>query len=523
MLHISKAKSFTVAFICLLSLYLSISSFFPSLLKGEHASYFSKHKINLGLDLQGGAYILLDVDMASYKKEQMNKVHDQLKSKLNALDIQYSSMEMKSDSISFACDNDVNAKKIAKSMLEYFGALLFVKLDGADVAISFEEQAYKMRENELMAQTIEIVRRRIDEDGTKEIDIQRQGDSYILVQVPGIEDPKQIKRLLGKTAKLAFHIVDDSVTAEDARNGRVPFGIKMLLLEGEKGEGKSYVPVQARAMLTGDMLENAQATVSENRPVVNFRFNTLGARLFGEATTANSGRMMAIVLDNKVISAPVIREPILGGNGVISGNFSIQSANELALLLRAGALPVPLKIAEERSVGPSLGLDSIKAGTKAAMIGTCLVVVFMFLFYGVFGIIANIALIFNLIILIAVLGLFGATLTMPGIAGIVLTLGMAVDSNVLIFERIREEVRNGRSIISSIESGYNLAFATIFDSNITTILAAVILIIFGTGPVKGFAITLSVGILCSMFTSVTLSKVLTAYWYRKFKPNKLPI
>ncbi|MCL4158795.1 UNVERIFIED_CONTAM: hypothetical protein GTU68_035934, partial [Idotea baltica] len=321
-----------------------------------------------------------------------------------------------------------------------------------------------MQDN-LMNQSLEIVRRRIDENGTKEVDLIRQGEQYILLQVPGAENPDEIKRLLGKTAKLSFHLVKDSYgSAHNIDRSKVSISTKILPFSDNSGR-RSFLGLDARPTITGEMLVNAQVSVDQASPVVSFKLNSIGARIFGETTSKNVGKMLAIVLDDKIISAPVINSAILGGSGVIQGSFSVQTANELALLLRAGALPVPLKIAEERTVGPSLGQDSIRSGTIAAVIGAILVFIFMFLFYGRFGIYANLALLLNIFLTIAILGIIGATLTLPGIAGMVLTIGMAVDANVLIFERIKEEFRNGRSVLSGIETGFQLAYATIIDSN----------------------------------------------------------
>ena len=347
-----------------------------------------------------------------------------------------------------------------------------------------------------------------------------------MIQVPVLSDPQEIRNLIGKTAKLSFHIVLGDIESYKAKHKSF-IGVKALKLDNVMTNKErntdivNGVVVEDKGIITGDMLIDAQVSLNNGTPGVSFKFNHLGSTLFGNITAENIGKPLAIVLDNKIISAPIIKDKILTGTGIISGHFSIQSANELALLLRAGALPAPIKIVEERVIGPSLGFDSIESGKTAAFIGTALVMVFMALFYGYFGLVANIALIFNLFFIVSILSIFGATLTMPGICGIVLTLGMAVDSNILIFERIREEIRKGKTILSSIESGYKFAFITIFDSNITTIAAAIILYIFGTGPIRGFSVTLSVGILSSMFTSIALTKLIVATWYKLKRPKAL--
>ena len=378
------------------------------------------------------------------------------------------------------------------------------------------------RKTAAVQQSIEIVRRRVDETGTREPTIQQQGDDRILVQLPGIDDPERIKRLLGKTAKMSFHLVDQRNSVESAMAGRIPPGSWLLPSEGE--DRRMYL-IRKRVMVSGDTLIDAQPSTDSrtNEPVVTFRFDTAGAKRFGSATSKNVGKLFAIVLDRKVISAPVIREPILGGSGQISGSFSFQSAQDLALLLRAGALPAPLTILEERSVGPGLGADSIAAGKIASIIGIILVVVFMVAAYGLFGFMADIALIVNMVLILGALSFLQATLTLPGIAGIVLTIGMAVDANVLVFERIREEVRSGRTPISSIDAGYTRAFTTIIDANLTTLIAALLLYAFGSGPVRGFAVTLSIGIITSMFTAIMLTRLMIVIWLRRTKPDVLPL
>jgi len=336
----------------------------------------------------------------------------------------------------------------------------------------------------------------------------------------GVRDPSHVKELIGKTAKLDFRMVDLSMSAEQAEQTRPPADSE--LLDGENG-GK--VLIEKRVLVSGGDLVDAQPGFDQrtSEPVVNFRFNSTGARRFAEATQANVGKPFAIVLDNKVISAPVIREPILGGSGQISGRFTVQQANDLAILLRAGALPAPLTIIEERTVGPGLGEDSIKAGMRASYAGAALVIIFMFVTYGLFGLFANIAVIINVAMIFGILSLLSATLTLPGIAGIVLTVGIAVDSNVLIYERIREEVRAGRSAINAIDAGFSRALATILDSNITTFIAAAVLFYIGTGPVRGFAVTLGIGILTSLFTAFTLTRLIVAYWVRLWRPRTVPI
>ena len=387
--------------------------------------------------------------------------------------------------------------------------------------VSFLEEAKRERANNVMQQSVEIIRRRIDETGTREPSIQRQGDTRILIQLPGLGDPERIKNLLGQTAKLSFRFVEENV-----RPGvdPIPAGAEVLpAAEGERDTGLSEYVVRKRIMVGGETLVDAQPTFQDNAPVVSFRFDAVGAKRFADATTQNVGRLFAIVLDGEVISAPVIREPILGGAGVISGTFTVQQVQDLALLLRAGALPAPLTILEERTVGPGLGADSVAAGKIASVLGLVFVILFMGAVYGLFGVMANVALVINLTLILAVLSALQATLTLPGIAGIVLTIGMAVDANVLIFERIREETRAGRGPVSAIDAGYRRALTTIIDANVTTLIAAVLLFQFGTGPVKGFAVTLAIGLITSMFTAIMLTRLFVVTWLRQRRPQALPV
>ena len=388
----------------------------------------------------------------------------------------------------------------------------------------FKETAIQARRRSAVDQSIEIVRRRIDETGTKEPTIQREGEDRILVQLPGVENPEHVKELLGRTAKMTFQLVDTAASPDDARAGRLPPGDEVLPAtddqRGKPGAPQFYV-VRRRVMVSGDTLTDAQPTFQNgNEPVVSFTFDSVGARRFADATRDNVGKPFAIVLDNKVISAPVIREPILGGRGVISGSFTVQSASDLSLLLRAGALPAPLTVLEERTVGPDLGADSIHAGALASIVGVALVVTFMVVFYGLFGIFADIALFFNLCLLLAALSLLGATLTLPGID---LTMGMAVDANVLIYERIREEIRGGRTMISSLQAGFERAFGTILDSHVTTLVAGALMFWLGSGPVKGFAVTLCLGVLTSLFSAILVTRLLIVTWLRRAKPKAVPI
>ena len=478
--------------------------------------------MNLGLDLKGGASILMEVDIDSYLKDLYQKSLNDIMQKLRSNGIEYKEIHVDTDGFSICCDQDI--KNTSRNILSVANEIM-----GSDFDHSIENETLKIKmkpqfiadvKNKLMEQSINIINRRIDESGMKELDIQQQGNNYILLQVPGFDDPDEIKKLIGKTAKLSFHLVAEDVTVETLYKSNIRAKLKVFTVE----DSDKYLVAHSNPIMTGDMLTDAKVMFDNmGVPIIHFDLNKLGGRIFADVSSKNIGKAMAIVLDDKVISAPVIRQAITGGSGTISGNFTVQSANELALLLRAGSLPTQLKIVEERVVGPSLGIDSIESGVSAVLIGAVMVIIFMILFYGTFGLVADIALLVNLFMIIAVLSLFGATLTLPGIAGIVLTLGMAVDANVLICERMREELRSGKSNWTAIESGYNIAFTTILDANITTIIASLILYMMGSGSIKSFAITLMIGIACSMFTAISLTKIITNFWYSITRPKKLYI
>jgi preprotein translocase subunit SecD len=497
----------------------------PNLLPREQTDHFPGwlQPVSLGLDLQGGSYLLLEVDTAYVVREQLSALVEGVRTTLRKEKIKYSDLGAKGDTVGVKIIDEADRAK-ARDILRKIDTDASVdgKDDGA-YSLKYSEEAVKRRKLSAVEQSLEIVRRRIDELGTREPSIQRQGEDRIVVQLPGVKDPDRIKSLLGKTAKLTFHMVDDSATPEEAAKGRVP-PASMLLpsTERERGQPETYV-VKKRVEVGGDMLVDSKATYSDGRPVVSFRFNAAGAKKFGDATRENAGKFLAIVLDDKVISAPRINEPILGGSGIISGSFTVQQVQDLSLLLRAGALPAPLQVLEERTVGPDLGADSIKAGTIASLLGLVLVIVLMIAIYGTLGALADLALVLNLILLLASLSFLGATLTLPGIAGIVLTMGMAVDANVLIYERMREEQRNGRTVMSAMQAGYDRAFGTIFDAHVTTLVAAALLFQFGSGPVRGFAVTLTLGLLASLFTAVLVNRMLVFSWVRWRRLKTLPL
>ena len=484
---------------------------------------FLHHQVSLGLDLRGGSYLLYEVDFDAAERERLNNVVDDLRAQLVAGKVGYTNLATTANHISFSLTDPARAGDV-RSIANKIDPGLDVQISGGVVTLTPNQVNLAQQQTAMVSQGIEVVRRRIDPAGTKEVAIQREAQNRILIQAPGVENPEELKTLVGQTAKMTFQLVDVNASPQDARGGRLPPG-DVLLPSAETANGQpaqNYV-VRRRVMVSGDTLTDAQATFQNSAAVVSFKFDSTGARRFADATRENVGKPFAIVLDNKVISAPVIKEPILGGSGVIEGNFTVKSANDLALLLRAGALPAPLTLLEERTVGPGLGADSIHAGALASVVGVVLVVIFMIVFYGLFGIFADIALFFNLCIMMAALTLLGATLTLPGIAGIALTMGMAVDANVLIYERIREEVRGGRSLISSLQAGFERAFGTILDSHVTTLVAGALMFWLGSGPVKGFAVTLSLGVLTSLFSAILVTRLLIVTWLRRLKPKAIPI
>jgi protein-export membrane protein SecD len=528
MLYFANWKVLLICGICALGVLLSLPNLFTPAQLTQLPSFIPHKQVALGLDLRGGSYLLLEVDVAAAQRDRLNTIIDSVRNTLRDAHIGYTGLNVEGDAITFAI-READRIEDAKKALAKIDPDLTVEIAGeGSGTMKFSTVATESRRRQAVEQSIEIIRRRIDETGTKEPTIQREGQDRILVQLPGVDNPEHVKALLGRTAKLSFQLVDQSVSVEDARRGRLPPGDE-ILPAAEEGRGSrnaasagAYV-VRKRVMVGGDTLVDAQATFQNNEPVVSFKFDTVGAKRFGDATRENVGKPFAIVLDNKVISAPVIREPILGGSGIISGSFTVQSASDLALLLRAGALPAPIQILEERTVGAELGADSIHAGAVASIVGVALVVVFMVLFYGLFGVFADIALVFNLCLMLGALSLLGATLTLPGIAGIALTMGMAVDANVLIYERIREEVRGGRSLLSSLEAGFTRAFGTILDSHVTTLVAGILLYWLGSGPVKGFAVTLSIGVLTSLFSAILVTRLQIVTWVRRYKPKAIPL
>jgi preprotein translocase subunit SecD len=476
-------------------------------------------KVNLGLDLKGGSHLLLSVDFDRYMDDVMQSVAEGVRKYARDEKIGYRNLRILPNDIKFNLRSEEDFKA-AKAIARKIDPNLSVeKENGVEVTFFYNEYAIGQLQDKVIDQSIEIIRMRVDSTGTKEPNIQRQGERNILLQVPGEDDPSELKRVLGKTAKLTFHLVDEEVNLEKAKNGHVPAG-SMVVKYNENGQ-EGILVVKKKVIVSGDQLNNAQAQFQHGNAVVGFSFNHLGSKKFAEVTTHNRGKRLAVVLDDAVISAPVINEPILGGDGIISGSFTVESATELATMLRAGALPAPLKIVEERTIGPNLGADSIESGKLAAFVGFCFVVIFMALAYGILGIFANITLVITLLYILALLSMLQATLTLPGIAGIILTIGMAVDANVLIYERIKEELHKGCSNLYAVRMGFDSAFATITDSNVTTLIAAFLLYSFGVGAIKGFAVTLTIGIVASMYSALVITKLMVDLWLKYYKPKHM--
>ena len=527
MIYFSKWKIVSILVVVAFGLLYSAPNLLDQRTVEDLPGFLPKKQVSLGLDLRGGSHLLLEVKVESVIKDRFNSLLERVRIELRKERVKYKGLGVRKDGV-FVSILQMDKLEKVRQLLSNIDKGLEVTVDGGRVSIRLSQANLDEIRIAAVAQSIEIVRRRIDETGTKEPTIQRQGDDRILIQLPGVDDPERVKRLLGRTAKMAFHLLDQRASLQEAIQGRVPPGSKLLFGLEKSSNGGNASPrrylIKKRVAVSGDHLVDAQPSFDRNNaPIVSFRFDTAGGKRFADVTRKNVNKPFAIVLDDKVISAPVIREPILGGSGQISGGFTTQETKDLALLLRAGALPAPLSILEERTVGPGLGADSIAAGKVASLIGLLLVVLFMVIVYGLFGIFAVLALFVNVLLILAVLSTLQATLTLPGIAGIVLTMGMAVDANVLVFERIREEVRSGRTPISAIDSGYSRAISTIIDANLTTLIAAFILFQFGSGPIKGFAVTLMIGILTSMFTAMMLTRMMVALWIKRFKPTQVPI
>lgn len=536
MLYFSPIKTIAIVLTVLVGVVAAVPNLMPKDVADQWPAWIPGGQLVLGLDLQGGAHLLLQVEREDLIETRLEDLRNSLRTALRDQRIGYTGLTTDGQTVQARLRDPAQSEAAREALQDIIqpipGGLLSggipiteIALDIDDdglIRLTFTPEGIAQRVSSAVDQSIEVIRRRVDELGTTEPNIQRQGEDRVLVQVPGLGDPQRLKDLLKQTARLSFRLVSQEMSAEQALQTRPPSGAEVLF--SSDSPPIPYV-IERREIVSGEDLVDAQPGFDQrtNEPLVTFRFNNSGARDFGRASTENVGRPFAIILDDVVISAPVIREPILGGSGQISGNFTVQTANDLAILLRAGALPADLTIVEERTVGPGLGQDSIEAGEIAGIIAAAAVLIFMVLAYGLFGGFANIALTINIIMIIGVLSMLQATLTLPGIAGIILTIGMAVDANVLIYERIREEARAGRNAIAAIDAGYKRALGTILDANITTLIAAIILFSLGSGPIRGFAVTLAIGIVTTVFSAFTVNRLIVAFWVRRRRPTTVPI
>ncbi len=533
MLHFSRWKIVAIALVCLGGLLAALPNVLSKSTLEALPGFLPNKPLSLGLDLRGGAHLLLQMEEADLKKDWLGSLRGDVRKTLRDKRVRFSGLGVTPDAVRVKLlepnQVDMAVKELEKLSQPIGNAILgstgndLVVERGDDnvIFVKPSDQGLRQRITDASGAAIETVRRRVDAAGTTEPNIVRQGRNRILVQVPGYDDTNRLKELIGQTAKLTFHEVHPTVSAEEARSTRVPLGFKIYpSFEPEEGD----LVLREIPVVQGEDLVDSQPGFDSqtNEPIITFRFNQRGARLFGRFTSDHVQQPFAIVLDKKVLSAPVIREPILGGSGQISGSFNVESANDLAIQLRSGALPTELTIVEERTVGPSLGADSIEAGRLAAIVGTFGVAGFILFAYGLFGLFSLVAVFINLVLIVGIMSMIGSTLTLPGIAGLVLTVGMAVDANVLIFERIREEMRNGKQPISAIDSGFSRAFGTIIDSNLTTLIAGIVMFWLGSGPVRGFAVTLSLGIFATIFTAFTVTRLLVSLWVAQQKTRKIP-
>ncbi|MET0370899.1 MAG: protein translocase subunit SecD [Sphingobium sp.] len=533
MLNFSRWATFGILLPLVIGILCAVPSFLPDRVV-THLPKALQTRVNLGLDLSGGSYLLLEASTDDVARQRLVAMEEQIRTELRrgSPRIAIGDISSRDGKLSFmvrdATQVDAAVERI-RPMTQ--GAGLTGQRDfnvevvnSSTIVVTPTEAGIDNAVKGAMEVATEVIRKRIDEMGTREPSIQQQGANRIAVQVPGLQNPEALKELLGQTAKLEFKLVDYTADPNEVAQGRAPVGSEVLSYPGNPS-GVPLIAVKRQVMVSGEELTNAQQTYDQqsNQPNVTIHFNGAGGRKFGQVTSQNVNRPFAIILDNKVLSAPNINEPILGGSATISGNFTVESANQLAIALRSGKLPVALKIVQESTVSPELGADSIRAGVTASIIAVLAVAVFMFLSYGRFGMYANLAVAINVAVILGVMGILGGTLTLPGIAGFVLTIGTAVDANVLIYERIREERRRGRSVVQAIEHGYKEASRTIFEANVTHAIAGGIMLFLGSGPVKGFAIVLLIGIATSVFTAVTFTRLLVARWVRTHRPTEINI
>ena len=530
MLDFPRWKVLSIWAVVALGILFSIPSLLPGSAQRYWPSWLPDSKINLGLDLAGGSHLLLEADSQDLLKQRMQAMEDTIATEMRRGDppIEIADVSTSGGRVSFVVANPTQVDAAVERMRTVTQPIGLtgnrdwevgvVDLNRVVLTPTAGGTAQAMRN--AMSVARDVVRRRIDPQGTKEITVVTQGQDRILVQVPGVEDPEALKKLIGQTARLEFKLVDLTADPAQVQEGRAPAGSQVLPL----ADGTGFMAVKRRVMVSGDQLVDAkQGFDQDGRPVVDITFNAAGARRFGRTTQENVNKPFAIILDDKILSAPNINEPILGGRAQISGNFTVETANDLAISLASGKLPVKLNVIEERTVGPELGKDSIQKGIIASIVATVAVIAFMLVTYGRFGVYATMALIVNAFMILGIMAVFNATLTLPGIAGFVLTIGAAVDANVLINERIREEQRRGRKIIDAIETGYREASTAIFDANITNTIAAALMFYFGSGPIRGFAVVLMIGIITSVYTAVNFTRMLVALWVRRTRPRALYI
>jgi len=530
MLDFPKWKIWLIGIVIAIGVVLSI----PSLVAGTSygalwPKWLPQYKINLGLDLAGGSHLLLEADAQDALKTRLQAKEDEVATELRREPkIDVGDISTAGGRLSFLVRDPTQVDAAVERMRKLSTPLQLTGnrdwdvqvVDSTRIVLTPTPAGTTQALKDAMGVARDVVRRRIDPGGTKEITVVTEGGNRILVEVPGVEDPEELKQLIGQTARLEFKLVDLSANPQDAQQGRAPPGSQVLPL----ADGTGVVVVKRRVMVSGDQLTKAsQGFDQDGRPDINITFNTAGARRFGRATQENVGKPFAIILDDKVLSAPNINEPILGGSAQITGSFTVQSAHDLAVSLASGKLPVKLNVIEERTVSAELGQDSIHKGAIASIVSVLCVIVFMLVTYGRFGVYANIALVVNAFLILGIMAMFNATLTLPGIAGFILTIGAAVDANVLINERIREEIRRGRRLLDAVETGYREAFHAIFDANVTHVISAAIMAYFGSGPVRGFAVVLMIGVLTSVFTAVYFTRMLVALWLRRERPRELHI
>ena len=534
MMNLARWKVILVLLATIVGFLFTLPNLLPAKVRDGLPGFMPKNTLHLGLDLQGGSYLLYSVDTVALRNERLTNMAEDIRTTLHDKQIAFTDLAVNNGEIGLRVTDPAQVNDAVNLLRRTVGAPLAGVAGGRDVTVAtqadqrlrvaFVPEAFDAEASKAVEQNIEVIRRRVDKTGAKEFNPVRQGKDRIVIEAAGENDPEKMKSLIGQTAKLTFQMVDETADPAEVAAGRIPPGDEVVV--STDGIAPSYI-VSRRKPITGEMLTDAQPGFDQQGgggSLVQFRMNGLGARRFADITRQNVGKRFAIILDKKVISAPVIQGPIPGGQGNITGRFTPESANELSVLLRAGALPAPMKVEEQRTVGAELGADAVKAGTTSAVVGLVATMIFMLLIYGwLFGGISLVALAVNALMTIGAMSLTQATLTLPGIAGLILTLAVAVDANVLIYERMRDELRAGRSLIASMEAGFGRAFGTIFDANMTHIFSAAIMFSLGSGPVKGFAWTLLIGVFTTVFSAVLVTQVLLAWWFRAARPKTLPI